>query len=122
MSEARRMKYQMRDWESFLYESKPYAYVALGVYALSVDKPKPFVVACAILLLFAGILVLRVRFRNRPGSNLESLFYESLPFIYIGLGVYALVFLEASKMAVSCGVVLLFCATKVIRWRMNDRS
>ncbi|MBC7371431.1 MAG: hypothetical protein H7326_07700 [Bdellovibrionaceae bacterium] len=112
----------MGDWEEFLYELKRYAYVAIGVYALSVEHPNPILIAFALVLLLCGIAVLRMGFESRPNANLESLFYESLPFIYLGLGGYALLFLVASKFGVACGLTLLFCATKVLRWRMKSRG
>jgi hypothetical protein len=62
-----------------------------------------------------------MRFRNRKGSTLESLFYESLPFLYLSVGTYALAFLNASKVGVGSGVILLFCATKVFHWRVLNR-
>lgn len=115
------MELKLDDWESFIYESRPFAYVALGVYALSVEKPNILLMAFAAILIFCGILVLRMRFAARKGSNIESLLYESLPFLYLAIGVYALVFLNASKIGVGSGVVLLFCATRVFHWRIRHR-
>lgn len=115
------MELKLDDWESFLYESRPFAYVALGMYALSVDQPDLMLLGFAALLVFIGIIVLRMRFNARMGSNVESLFYESLPFLYLGIGVYALVFMDFTKIAVGSGVVLLFCATRVFHWRIRNR-
>lgn len=115
------MELKLDDWESFLYESRPFAYVALGAYALSVEKPNLVVMGFSAVLIFLGIVVLRMRFAARKGASLESLYYESLPFLYLGLGVYALVFLNASKVGVASGVVLLFCATRVFHWRIRNR-
>jgi hypothetical protein len=115
------MELKLDNWESFLYESRPFAYVALGVYALAVDKPDLILMGAAALLIFCGILVLRMRYAARAGSSLESLYYESLPFLYLGVGVYAIVFMEFTKIAVGAGVILLFCATKVFHWRIRNR-
>jgi len=115
------MDLKLDDWESFLYESRPFAYVSLGVYAVSVDHPDILMMGFAAILIYSGILVLRMRFRNRKGATLESLFYESLPFLYLGVGAYALAFLNASKVGVGSGVILLFCATKVFQWRVLNR-
>lgn len=115
------MELKLDNWESFLYESRPFAYVALGAYALAVDKVDIISIGFAGLLIFCGILVLRMRYAARAGSSLESLYYESLPFLYLGIGVYALVFLNFSKIAVGAGVILLFCATKVFHWRIRNR-
>jgi hypothetical protein len=115
------MELKLDNWDSFLYESRPFAYVALGVYAVSVDHPDILMMGFAAILVYSGILVLRMRFRNRKGATLESLFYESLPFLYLGIGAYALAFLNASKVSVGSGVILLFCATKVFHWRVRNR-
>lgn len=115
------MELKLDEWGSFLYESRPYAYVALGVYAMSVEKPNILLMAFAAILVFCGIMVLHMRFESRKGSSMQSLFYESLPFLYLGLGVYALTFLGASKIAVGSGVTLLFCATKIFHWRVQNR-
>lgn len=115
------MELKLDDWGSFLYESRPFAYVALGAYALSVEKPDIVMMAFAAVLIFLGIIVLRMRFMARKGASLESLYYESLPFLYLGIGVYALAFLNTSKIAVASGVVLLFCATRVFHWRIRNR-
>ncbi len=115
------MDLKLDDWDSFLYESRPYAYVALGIYVLLVDKPNILLVGFSAILIFCGVLVLRARFTHRKVKSLESLFYESLPFLYLGLGVYALVFLNASKLGVGSGMLLLFCATKVFQWRIRSR-
>ena len=98
------MELKLTDWDSFLYESRPFAYVALGVYAVSVDQPDIIVLGFAALLLYLGILVLRMRFAARKGASLPSLYYESLPFLYLAVGVYALAFLNASKIGVASGV------------------
>lgn len=115
------MELKLDDWESFLYESRPFAYVALGMYALSVDAPDLMLLGSAAVLVFIGIIVLRMRFNARKGANVESLFYESLPFLYLGIGVYALAFMDFAKIAVGSGVVLLFCATRVFHWRIRNR-
>lgn len=115
------MELKLDDWESFLYESRPFAYVALGTYALSVDEPDLVMLGCAALLVFIGIIVLRMRFNARKGANVESLFYESLPFLYLAIGVYALAFMDFTRIAVGSGVVLLFCATRVFHWRIRNR-
>jgi hypothetical protein len=115
------MELKLDDWESFLYESRPFAYVALGAYALSVEQPDLILMGFAAVLIFCGILVLRMRYAARLGSTLESLYYESLPFLYLGIGVYSLAFLNASKIGVASGVVLLFCATRVFHWRIRNR-
>lgn len=115
------MELKLDDWDSFLYESRPFAYVALGVYALSVETPDVVVLGLAAVLIFCGILVLRMRYAARKGANLESLYYESLPFLYLGLGVYALAFMNASRIGVASGVILLFCATRVFHWRIRNR-
>lgn len=115
------MELKLDNWESFLYESRPFAYVALGAYALAVDKPDLIWMAAAAILIFCGIVVLRMRFAARAGSTLESLYYESLPFLYLGIGVYALAFMDFSKIAVGSGVILLFCATRVFHWRIRNR-
>jgi len=115
------MELKLDDWESFIYESRPFSYVAMGVYALSVDKPNLLLMAFSAVLMFIGILVLRMRYISRKGANLQSLYYESLPFLYLGIGVYALVFMDFTKIAVGSGVILLFCATKVFKWRIENR-
>lgn len=115
------MDLKLDDWESFLYESRPFSYLSIGVYALSVEKVDLVLIGLAMVLVFCGILVLRMRFKNRKGSTLESLYYESLPFIYLSLGIYAIVFFDAARIAVGSGVILLFCATKVFHWRYRNR-
>ncbi len=115
------MELKIDNWESFLYESRPFAYVAIGTYALAADKPNLILLAAAAILIFCGILVLRMRFNARAGATMESLYYESLPFLYLGIGVYALFFLNFTKIAVGSGVILLFCATKVFQWRILNR-
>ncbi|MGZ3743414.1 MAG: hypothetical protein ACXWRA_06130, partial [Pseudobdellovibrionaceae bacterium] len=115
------MELKLEDWESFLYESRPYAYVAFGTYALSVDKIDIISMGFAAILIYSGILILRMRFKYRKASSLESLYYESLPFFYLGLGVYSLTFLKLSKIGVGSGVILLFCATKIFQWRIRNR-
>lgn len=116
------MDFKLNDFESFLYESRPFAYLALGAYAFSVEKPNIIVIACALVLLYAGVVVLHMRYSARKDATLNSLVYESLPFLYVGLGVYSLLFLGASQIGVGSGVVLLLCATKVFHWRIRNRK
>jgi hypothetical protein len=89
---------------------------------LSVENPKIYVIVSALVLIFCGIAVLRMRFRSRRGASLDTLFYESLPFLYLGIGFYVLLFRHSSKIAVASGVILLFCATKVLQWRVRNRQ
>lgn len=115
------MELNLNSLESFLYESRPYVYVSVGMYALAVEQINVQIFLFALVLLFCGILVLRRRYRYRKGATLESLYYESLPFIYLSLGIYALVFLQIPRTGVASGVILLFCATKVFQWRIRNR-
>ncbi len=115
------MDLKLRGWSNFFYESRPYLYVALGSYALSVDAPSLFVINAAVVLILCGLIVLRMRYKNRQ-STLEYLFYESLPFLYLAIGVYAIAFQYSSKISIASGVILLFCATKVFQWRMKNRE
>jgi len=115
------MDLKLRGWDNFIYESRPFLYLALGAYTLAVDSPNLFVINSAFVLIICGLVVLRMRYTKRQ-SRLEYLFYESLPFLYVAIGIYAIAFHYTSKIAVTSGVILLFCATKVFQWRMKNRE
>lgn len=115
------MELKLRGWDNFIYESRPFVYLALGSYTLAADSPNLFVINAAFILIICGLVVMRMRYKNRQ-SRLDYLFYESLPFLYFAIGVYAIAFHYSSKIAVASGVLLLFCATKVFQWRMKNRE
>jgi drug/metabolite transporter (DMT)-like permease len=108
-------------FEHFVYESKPFAVLAIAIYALSAERPNSFLITCACILLFCGTFLLRLRLKHRRGSPIETLFYESQPYFYLGLGLYTLFFKNQSKFAAGCALLLVFCGTMIMRWRYKNR-
>ena len=111
----------MEALERFFYEGKPFLCLALGVYALASSNPSRVALICGLILLFAGTLILRGRFKNRRGSMLEEIWYEAQPFLYLGVVGYVLLFQRVSKIAAGSALLLLFCASMILRWRFNNR-
>ena len=107
--------------EKFFYEAKPYILLALGVYVLSAEQPKVVLILSGLLLVLASTIILRMRMKSRKGSSLETLFYEAQPFLYLGIGGYALYFLKSSKFAVGCALMLMCCAVLILNWRYEGR-
>ncbi len=107
--------------ERFFYEGKPFLCLALGVYAMTSSDPNRIALVCGLILLFAGTLILRGRFKNRRGSPLEEIWYEAQPFLYLGVVGYILLFQRASKVAAGSALLLLFCASMILRWRFKNR-
>jgi hypothetical protein len=112
----------MEQLERFFYEGKPFLCLALGVYAIASPEPNRFVLACALILLFASTFILRNRFKNRRGTPLEELWYEAQPFLYLGVAGYVFLFQRSSKIAVGCALLLLFCGMMILRWRFKNRG
>lgn len=111
----------MEELERFIYESKPFLCLAVGVYALASPQPNTVVIACSLILLMLGTFILRSRFKNRRDSTLERLWYESQPFLYLGVAAYVLLYQRGSKIAAGSALLLLFCASAILRWRFNNR-
>jgi hypothetical protein len=63
-----------------IYEAKPYVLLAVGIYVLTAEQLSMPLIISALVLLFCGAIILRMRFKNRKGSPAETLFYESQPF------------------------------------------
>lgn len=95
--------------------------LGLGVYALAATDPSRIALISGLILLFAGTLILRGRFKNRRGSPLEEIWYEAQPFLYLGIVGYVLLFQRASKVAAGSAILLLFCASMILRWRFQNR-
>ncbi|RYZ65843.1 MAG: hypothetical protein EOP05_03960 [Proteobacteria bacterium] len=113
----------MEQLEKLVYEAKPYFYFGLAIYALAASDPKPWIIACALVLLGCGVLIVRMRLKNRRGvSSMEQLVYDLQPFFYLALAGYALVYLRSSKMATGFALLLLFCGSIIIRWRLKARG
>jgi DMSO reductase anchor subunit len=112
----------MENLERFFYESKPFLCLGLGAYALLSSEPSRIALVCGLVLLFAGTLILRGRFKNRRGSPLEDIWYEAQPFLYLGIVGYVLLFQRASKIAAGSALLLLFCASMILRWRFKNRQ
>lgn len=108
--------------EEIIYESKPYFYLGLGIYALTSPEPNPWILACALIALFGGTMILRLRLKNRKDTSLERFVYEVQPFFYLAFAIYALVYLRQSKLAAGCALILLFCSTMILRWRYKHRG
>lgn len=104
------------------YETRPFLLLALGLYVLVSQEPSPVLVASALTLLFCAALILRLRLKARKGSAMEQFVYDLQPILYLGLGAYALVWLRSSKLAVASALVLLFCGSLILRWRMSGKS
>jgi drug/metabolite transporter (DMT)-like permease len=112
----------MEQLEKFIYEAKPYFYFGLAIYALAASEPKPWIVACALILLGCGAIIVRMRLKNRRGSSsLEQLVYDIQPFFYLAFAGYALIYLRNSKMATGFALLLLFCGSMILRWRLKNR-
>jgi hypothetical protein len=114
--------FKLFGWGNFFWEARPFFYLAVGIYTLSVDHPSLLLVSLALIMIFCAIGVMRMRYYSRRGANMDSLFYESLPFLYVTLGVYAILFQFSSKLAISSGVILLLCATRVFQMRIKNRK
>jgi hypothetical protein len=68
--------------------------------------------------MFAAAFILRMRFKAMRGpTDIGTIFYEAQPYLYLGLGLYAIFNLRNAKLAVGLGLMLLFCATVIIQWR-----
>jgi membrane protein CcdC involved in cytochrome C biogenesis len=104
-----------------IYEAKPYVLLALGIYAFTAEPISMPLIVSALVLLFCGAVILRMRFKNRKGSPAETLFYEGQPFFYLGLGGYVLFYQNYSKIAVASAILLLFCAGVIFKWRYQHR-
>lgn len=104
-----------------IYELKPYALLALGVYAISSSEPSPILVGSVLLLLGCASWILRMRFKARKGTGVEALFYELQPFLYLALAMYVFTFKRSSTVAVGSAVILIFCALIILNWRFGRR-
>jgi|GEM_PF-2751475 len=107
--------------EALFYEFRPYFLLALGIYVLGAQDPSPFAIACVLILMVCSTLIIRFRMKARRGSSLEQLFYDMQPVIYFCLAGYAMVWLHHSKLALACALILLFCATMIVRWRLGRK-
>ena len=113
----------MEKVEKLVYEAKPYFYFGLAIYALASSDPNPWVFFCALVRHFCGGLIVRMRLKNRRGkSQIEQLIYDLQPFFYLALAAYSLMFLRQSKLAAGCALLLLFCGSMILRWRLSSRS
>ena len=52
---------------------------------------------------------------------IEWLYYESLPYVYAGLSIFAFMNYESSKLVAASAVVLAFCSYIVLTKRYNYR-
>lgn len=112
----------MEKLEKLVYEAKPYFYFGLAIYALASAEPNPWVFACSLILLFCGALIVRMRLKNRRGkSSMEQLIYDIQPFFYLAFAGFSFLYLRQSKFAMGCALLLLFCASMIIRWRLTSR-
>lgn len=105
--------------EAIFYELRPLLYAVLGIYVLVAHEPSPILLGCAFILMFCAALILRLRLKARRGASMEQIFYDLQPVIYLALGVYALVWLRQSKIALASALVLLCCGTVIVRWRLS---
>jgi hypothetical protein len=109
----------MRKLESMFYEIRPYFLLLLGLYVLIAQKPSAFGIACVLILLVCSGTIIRFRLQARRGTAFEQIFYDLQPVFYLGLALYALVWLHHSKFALACALLLLFCGSVILRWRMQ---
>lgn len=112
----------MEQVEKLVYEAKPYFYFGLAIYALASSDPNPWVFVFSMVLLFCGVLIVRMRLKNRRGkSSIEQLIYDIQPFFYLAFAGFSLLYLRQSKLASGCALLLLFCGTMILRWRLTNR-
>lgn len=107
------------DIEKITYEAKPFLCLGVAVYALFAPNPAPIVMMLAFVLIGCGafILDMRIQARKKKSSALNTLFYTAQPFLYIGLGVWAVVTQSTSKLAVGSAAILFLCAAIILKWR-----
>jgi hypothetical protein len=108
--------------EKFFYEAKPYFALALGLYALFAQPASKLLVTLGLILFFCAGAIMRLRFTKRNQTTVESIFYESQPYLYLGLALYVIFFQKYSKFAVGCALLLLFCTGIIFKWRLGSRK
>ncbi|HVK61502.1 MAG TPA: hypothetical protein VM432_08130 [Bdellovibrionales bacterium] len=111
----------MEELERIFYQSKPFLLLGLGVYVISSQQPSKIGVAFALVAMFVAAFILRMRLKARNDADVEGVFYEAQPYAYLALSLYAIFGVQNSKIALGLGIMLLFCATMIIRWRAQNR-
>jgi hypothetical protein len=109
------------DVEKIAYEAKPFLCLGIAVYCLVAEHPTPLILMLAFVLIGCGAFILDMRIENRKkkSSTLNTLFYTAQPFLYIGLGVWAVATESTSKLAIASAAILFICACIILKWRTD---
>ena len=111
------------DSETLIYEAKPFLCILVAIYALILPNPSQLLMVLSMVLIACGAWILRVRFHARKQkSKVGTMFYEAQPYLYIGIGIYALATQRTSKIAVGCAMLLFICAAVILKWRKDYRG
>ena len=107
--------------EVFLYETRPYFFLALALFMMNQEVPSPIMIASVLILFICSAFIIRFRMKARRGSQFEKIFYFAQPITYFAIGLYAIVWQRDSMLAFVSAIVLLICGLVIARWRFQSR-
>lgn len=101
-------------FERVFYEARPILFLVMGAIAFFNANGSKILLVCGFVLLFCATLVLSLRSANR---NFEKLIYDVRPYAYLAGAGLTLYYYNDSRIAVASALLLMFCATLILRWR-----